>query len=55
MLLRVQSFAPSPGTSREVEIGARMKSVVARHTVQAAIHKVGRIDGYNSEGPLYYK
>jgi hypothetical protein len=48
-LLGVQIFAPTPDTSRDIEIEARRRAVINRPDVQAAIQKVGRVDSYPLE------
>jgi tetratricopeptide (TPR) repeat protein len=48
-LLSVQIFAPTPDTSRDIEIEARRRVVINRPDVQAAIKEVGRVDSYPLE------
>jgi hypothetical protein len=50
-LTRVQDYALPPQTAREMEITSRWREVVARKEVQAAIHKVGRVESYHLEAP----
>jgi hypothetical protein len=50
-LLSVQSFAPTPGTPRDMELEARRRTVIAQPDVQAAIQKVGRLESYRLEAP----
>jgi beta-barrel assembly-enhancing protease len=45
-LLSIQSFAPSPGTQRDMDLGARRRAVIARPEVQEEIRKVGRVESY---------
>jgi tetratricopeptide (TPR) repeat protein len=45
----VQIYMPPPGTRVEMNLEVRLKSLIARHDVQTAIAKVGRIDSYNLE------
>jgi hypothetical protein len=47
----IQEYLPTPGTKAELEIEARWRSVIARKEVQAAIHKVGRVESYHLEAP----
>jgi hypothetical protein len=46
---RVQSYAPMPGTQRDMELESRRRAMIARPEVQAAILKVGRIANYPLE------
>ncbi|MGB6310525.1 MAG: hypothetical protein WBF89_22310 [Steroidobacteraceae bacterium] len=50
-LLSIQSFAPTPGTTRDMELDARRRAVIARPDVQAVIRKVGRVESYSLEAP----
>lgn len=50
-LARVQDYALPPQTPREMEITSRWREVLARREVQAAIHKVGRVESYHLEQP----
>jgi hypothetical protein len=47
----IQEYLPTPGTKAELEIEAQWRSIVARREVQAAIHKVGRVETYHLEAP----
>jgi len=47
----VQEYLPTPGTKTELEIETQWRSIVARKEVQAAIHKVGRVESYHLEAP----
>jgi beta-barrel assembly-enhancing protease len=47
----IQEYLPTPGTKAELEIEAQWRSIVARKEVQAAIHKVGRVESYHLEAP----
>jgi hypothetical protein len=47
----VQEYLPTPGTKAELELEAQWRSIVARKEVQAAIHKVGRVQSYHLEAP----
>jgi len=51
-LLIVQTFAPTRGTPRDLDLEARWQAVIARSDVQAAIHKVGRVEEYRLESKL---
>jgi tetratricopeptide (TPR) repeat protein len=48
-LLSIQSFAPKPGTPRDMDLGARRRAVIARPEVQEEILKVGRVESYALE------
>jgi hypothetical protein len=50
-LLGIQSFAPTPETPRDMDLDARLRAVIARPEVQAAIRKVGRVESYPLEAP----
>ena len=50
-LLDIQEYLPTPGSEAELEIEAQWRSVIARKEVQAAIHRVGRIESYHLESP----
>jgi len=50
-LLDIQEYLPTPGSEAELEIEAQWRSVIARKEVQAAVHKVGRVDSYHLESP----
>jgi beta-barrel assembly-enhancing protease len=50
-LTRVQDFALPPQTPRGMELTSRWRQVIARKEVQAAIHKVGRVESYHLEAP----
>jgi hypothetical protein len=50
-LLNVQIYLPSPGTETELKFEAQWRTLIARKDVQAAIHKVGRIESYQLEEP----
>jgi hypothetical protein len=52
-LERVQIYLPEPGTPRELEMRARWQSVLARHDVQAAIARVGRVASYDLEESVF--
>jgi hypothetical protein len=45
----IQGYSPRPGSETELEREARFRSVVSRKEVQAAIHKVGRVESYQLE------
>jgi len=45
----LQGYPSRPGSETEREREARFRSVVARKEVQAAIHKVGRVESYQLE------
>jgi beta-barrel assembly-enhancing protease len=47
----IQEYLPTPGTETELAIEAQWRSVIARKDVQAAIHKVGRVESYRLEAP----
>jgi beta-barrel assembly-enhancing protease len=47
----IQEYLPNPGSKTELEMEARWRSVIARKEVQAAIHKVGRVESYHLEAP----
>jgi hypothetical protein len=47
----IQEYLPTPGTKAEMEIEAQWRSVIARKGVQAAIHRVGRVESYRLEAP----
>jgi hypothetical protein len=47
----VQEYLPAPGTKAELEIETQWRSVIARKEVQAAIHRVGRVESYRLEAP----
>jgi len=47
----VQEYLPAPGTKAELEIEAQWRSVISRKEVQAAIHRVGRVESYRLEAP----
>ena len=47
----IQEYLLTPGTKAELEIEAQWRSIVARKEVQAAIHKVGRVESYHLEAP----
>jgi hypothetical protein len=51
-LLSVQTFAPTRGTARELDLEARWHVVITRSDVQAAIQKVGRVEEYRLESEL---
>lgn len=51
VLLDIQEYLPTPGTKTELEIEAQWRLVIARRDVQAAIHKVGRVESYHLEAP----
>jgi beta-barrel assembly-enhancing protease len=51
ILRDIQEYLPTPGTRTELEIEAQLRSVIARKDVQAAIHKVGRVESYHLESP----
>jgi hypothetical protein len=52
-LVFVQTYAPSTGTPRELDLDARQRAVIARRDVQAAIQKVGRVEAYRLESARY--
>ncbi len=47
----IQEYLPTPGTETELAIEAQWRAVIARKEVQAAIHKVGRVESYHLESP----
>jgi beta-barrel assembly-enhancing protease len=47
----IQEYLSTPGTKTELEIETQWRSVIARKDVQAAIHKVGRVESYHLEAP----
>jgi hypothetical protein len=47
----IQEYLPTPGPKTELEIEARWRSMIARKEVQAAIHRVGRVESYRLEAP----
>jgi hypothetical protein len=47
----IQEYLPTPGTKAELAIEAQWRSIVARKEVQAAIHRVGRVESYHLEAP----
>jgi hypothetical protein len=52
-LLNVQTYLPTPTSELEMRLEAQWRSIVARTDVQAAIHKVGRVESYPLEAPGY--
>lgn len=50
-LMNVQDYAHQPQTPWEAEFASRWHEVIARKEVQAAIHKVGRVESYHLEAP----
>ncbi len=52
-LLSVQDFAMSPGPPRLMTMDAQWRALIARRDVQAAIHRVGRIESYRLEESLF--
>jgi hypothetical protein len=50
-LLDIQEYLPTPGSEAELEIEAQWRSIIARKEVQAAIHKVGRVESHHLEAP----
>jgi beta-barrel assembly-enhancing protease len=51
VLPEIQEYLPTPGTKTELEVETRWQSVIAGKEVQAAIHRVGRIESYHLEAP----
>jgi hypothetical protein len=51
VLRDMQDYQPTPGSELETELDRQWHTVVARKEVQAAIHKVGRIESYRLEAP----
>ena len=49
----VQTYAPEPGTPRDLEMRLRWRSVLARADVQHVIARVGRVESYDLEGSLF--
>jgi beta-barrel assembly-enhancing protease len=47
----IQEYLPTPGSETELAIEKQWRSVIARKEVQAAIHKVGRVESYRLEAP----
>jgi beta-barrel assembly-enhancing protease len=47
----IQEYLPTPGPQVELDFEAQWRSIVARKEVQAAIHKVGRVQSYHLEAP----
>lgn len=49
----VQTYAPEPGTPRDLEMRQRWQSVLARADVQRVIVRVGRAERYDLQGSLF--